>query len=392
MDKEAQLCKWDFVSVLPALPLPPPSDPFSYLYPLPRSEKHKLLARKAYEEDLDSNQSSDTTLSDLIPFTESARPSMVSRLSVSGTRESISGSRQTWASFGTSDPPSARRSVPNSDLASFQGDPLPEENSEELQAVEIESTGERGEVQTQEVVATPKSSPEAAQYFPPRPATPAVSARFSFLSNFDLSSGASSPSHSQVSAQLSASPVPPPSVQPPKAQVPISKSRPRVLIQSADTPERRPWSAVTQVEENTAKASRKRKKPDKDEGPRSLFDDDTDVYKVAYFIPRTAFTPTHLVAAEIDQQMAIHVPGLKVMVLKLLPGQTMEPLVNPQGDMTGSILRSQRNKLQVRVHTNEHGFSQGDYFYVPRGNALMLSNKSDRMSAILQLVITKNCA
>ena len=89
--------------------------------------------------------------------------------------------------------------------------------------------------------------------------------------------------------------------------------------------------------------------------------------------------------------MAINVPGLKVVVLKLLPGQTIDPLVNPQGDMTGSILRSQRNMLQVRIHVNEHGFSQGDYFYVPRGNALTLSNKSERMSAILQLVITKNC-
>lgn len=388
MDKEAQLCKWDFVSVLPALPLPPPGDPFSYLYLLHRSEKHKILQKKAYEEDLDSNQSSDTTLSHLIPFTESARPSIVSRLSVAGSRESIPGSRQTWVSFGASDPPSARRSVANSDLASFQGDPLPapEENSEEIQGVEIE---EVAQIQPVPAETTPEPSPAAVQHFPPRPATPAVSSRFSFLSNFDLSSGPSSPSNSQVSAQPALPS--PPAVQS-KAQLPVSKSRPRVLIQSADTPERRPWSAVTRAEEETAKASRKRKKPDKDEAPRSLFEDDPDVYKVAYFIPRTAFTPTHLVAAEIDQQMAIHVPGLKVMVLKLLPGQAMEPLVNPQGDMTGSILRSQRNKLQVRVHTNEHGFSQGDYFYVPRGNALTLSNKSERMSAILQLVITKNCA
>lgn len=299
--------------------------------------------------------------------------------------------------------------MPSSDLASFQGDLIPED-IEEPQAEDIESPQREdiAEAQVEEeaqahekeqvAAATPEPSPPAPQHFPPRPPTPAAPARFSFLNNLDLSSVQSSPNSSQQSPQRQPSPRPPvpaPVVaQPPAAKpnLPGSKYRPRVLISSTNTPERRPWSAVTLAEENTAKASRKRRKPDKDGGPPpSLFDDDPDVYKVAYFIPRTAFTPTHLVAAEIDQQMAINVPGLKVIVLKLLPGQTIDPLVNPQGDMTGSILRSQRNMLQVRIHVNEHGFSQGDYFYVPRGNALTLSNKSERMSAILQLVITKNC-
>lgn len=172
--------------------------------------------------------------------------------------------------------------------------------------------------------------------------------------------------------------------------VPGPKSHPRVVIHQNETPERRPWSEVIRGNEETAKANRKKQKPDGNT-PMSLFADEPDVYKVAYFIPRSAFTPANLVAAEIDQQLALNVPGLKVIVLKLLPGQVMDSLVNPQGDITGSILRSQRGKLLVKIHSNEHGFSQGDYFFVPRGNALSLNNQSERMSAILQLVITKTC-
>ena len=352
-------------------------------------EPRKLLDKKLYEDEVQSQDSTDTAHSELIPYTESQ-----------SARESFAASskaqsrRDTLASFGSSsNPPSGRKSTPPSDLASFAG----ESPDSPTHPTDLPSAPEEISLISPPLTPPPSlpARPPANPAIEKRIATPAVPHRPENSRENQPTSPARPPiarSSYLTSANLDLSPTS--SVSSLQSDlIPQSKAHPRVQIdpkRSLVPAQRRPWSELTKVETEETTTHKKRKQNREGEDPASLFDDQ-EVYKVAHFIPKCSFTPAHLVEDTIQQQMVMNLPNLKIVIVRLVPGQRLDDFVNPDGDITGHILRSQKSKLHIKIHVNEHNFSQGDYFYVPRGNSLSLQNKSERLAVLLQLVVTKAC-
>jgi hypothetical protein len=151
-------------------------------------------------------------------------------------------------------------------------------------------------------------------------------------------------------------------------------------------PDRRTWTDI----KNGQGEGRDSYKPVRGAEPGVFFEPRKGLYQVSTFIPKTSFLDTDLVGlANLTQKLVIDLPSVKMIELTLKPKESFADFSIYDGYGTGCILRSQRNKVLLRIHTHEYYVSQGDSFFLPTGSQLSIANTAERLSVLLQLVLIK---
>lgn len=151
-------------------------------------------------------------------------------------------------------------------------------------------------------------------------------------------------------------------------------------------PDKRTWTDIKNAQGDEQNSY----KPVRCSEPGIFFEPRRGLYQVSTFIPKTSFLDTDLVGlANLTQKLVIDLPSVKMIELTLKPHENFADFTIYDGYGTGCILRSQRNKVLLRIHTHEYYISQGDSFFLPTGNSLSMANTAERLSVLLQLVLIK---
>ena len=151
-------------------------------------------------------------------------------------------------------------------------------------------------------------------------------------------------------------------------------------------PDRRTWTDM----KNGQGEGRESYKQVRCAEPGIFFEPRKGLYQVSTFIPKTSFVDTDLVGlSNLTQKLIIDLPSVKMIELTLKAQESFADFCISDGYGTGCILRSQRNKVLLRIHTHEYHVSQGDSFFLPTGNQLSITNTAERLSVLLQLVLIK---
>lgn len=166
----------------------------------------------------------------------------------------------------------------------------------------------------------------------------------------------------------------------------LKRKRPQISPNLPSLPDKRTWTDI----KNAQGEGQDSYKSVRCSETGIFFEPRKGLYQVSTFIPKTSFLDTDLVGLKnLTQKLVIDLPSVKMIELTLKPHDSFADFAIYDGYGTGCILRSQRNKVLIRIHTHEYCVSQGDSFFLPTGNSLSIANTAERLSVLLQLVLIK---